>query len=205
MGLHRIIPHVPEVVPEPPRPTLEELRQSLADEHAKAVSEAFERGRQVGYEQCNAELRDEAATVINAALESLQRVYQSLAAPLANIEREIAELVLRLALSIARKIVDYEIEQFPHRIVESLSSIFQEQSEMLGEGHIAEIEIHPDDAEFLPHIQGLALKINPLVGRGGATARIRRADAGEGGVIAEWDARLASRWAEIEGALWKTR
>jgi flagellar biosynthesis/type III secretory pathway protein FliH len=200
VGFHRTNPNAAKAFRQDEK-THEEILLEMAAAHTVALLTAHDNGRRQGYEACQAEIKQSAADSINAVAEALQGEIKNFDAPFALLAERLADMTVKMALRIARRMVDYEIERRPERIIDALASVLQGVTEAAAPDQVVELEVHHDDAQYLDAIPGITLKTTSEIKRGGAIARIKKADPGAHGAVAEWDARIESRWQEIEAAL----
>lgn len=170
---------------QPERPTVAEL-QRLEDQ-----------ARQEGFEQGLAEGRAEARRERDAQAAQLATLFDALARPLRDVDHEVEEALVDLAVRIARRVVAHELDAHP---AEHMTALVHRLVDMLpASGQTVTIHLHPDDAALLRESLGEAgergwvLKDDPAIARGGC-----RLESGASHLDAPIEARLD---AAIDAAL----
>jgi len=187
-------PPAPEPVPELPPdfrlPTAEEIEQ-LHDEMRRAGfeegraaghAEGLEAGRAEGYAEGRARAEAEAARLAGLA--------DSMDEALRELDGEIAEQLMALAIEMARRMVKLTIAQHPESILETVRAALLQ----LPQGH-AHIQLHPDDLALVRELLGEQLA--HAGHRLQENARLARGECLIDGQGAQVDATLATRWRRV--------
>lgn len=132
-----------EVVTEPDihLPTAEELEQIYQQARTEGLQKGQEEGLQAGYQEGQKKAQDEALRLAQAC--------GKLEQALGELEVEVADELLALAVALAREVVRQEISARP----EHLQGVVREALSQLPHQHAA-IYLHPDDASLLRSYQG---------------------------------------------------
>jgi flagellar assembly protein FliH len=204
VGIERPVPLAPPAAPQPSLEDLEDLEglEDLASPSDLAELEEAARlqGFNVGFEQGRAAA---VAAVEEATGDTLRR----LSALIANVQeshaaffRSAERQVVDLALQIAQKVVERELENMPDLAVNVIRSALEEMDARTA----TRIRVSPDDVELLHR------RWTQIVPPGIATDRIElvadeRVQPG-GGIIetthGEVDAQLDTKLAQLGNALW---
>lgn len=178
-----------------------EARRAAAAAAAAGREEGFrlgyEEGRRRGYE----EGLERAAAVMHEAEARMREVEAARASLSASLAEERAHLVnearaeiARLAMAVARRVLERELASDPKAVSDLVARLLEE-----ARGREAVVRVHPDDAPALGGSGGVAASFgkvevvaDPGVGRGGAVIET------PGGT---WDARLETRLGAAEAAL----
>lgn len=187
-------PSAPEPLPELPPdfrlPTAEEIEQ-LHDEMRRAGfeegraaghAEGLEAGRAEGYAAGRARAETEAARLAGLA--------DSMDEALRELDGEIAEQLMALAIEMARRMVKLTIAQHPESILETVRAALLQ----LPQGH-AHIQLHPDDLALVRELLGEQLA--HAGHRLQENARLARGECLIDGQGAQVDATLATRWRRV--------
>lgn len=122
-------------------PTAEQLEEI----QNQAWQEGFEQGRREGLRSAEQE--------IDERIKCLDRLLGHLAAPFREVDREVEEQLVRLALIVARHLVRREIKADPGQIV----GVIREAMGMLPvAAGTLQIELHPEDAALVRDVLNLA-------------------------------------------------
>lgn len=206
-----VVPKVrPRTAPPPPRP--EELaaeaarraeieaavaaevarRRGLAEQEGRQAGEAAGRARMAARE---VELRDAAAALRAASVQ--------LAAPLAEKESELAEIVMDLAFELARQVVGVEVAANFSGLRALLEKLLQEAASECQPQQSVVVRVNPADhalvdAQLLG--EGVHLLADSAVTVGGAKVEIV-SPHGDRLEKTEWDATIEARMAALKAAL----
>jgi flagellar assembly protein FliH len=158
----------PEVAGVPMRPggagmDLQDLRVA----RQRAAAEGFAEGRQAGFQA--------AATECAARVNALERILDSLARPLGELDQRFYEEVLELVKAVARQLVRREMKLDPTHIAgvirEGLAALPMSATDIV-------VKLHPDDAVVVrerlasgpaadPTERSWRIEVDPLMDRGG--------------------------------------
>lgn len=195
-------PSEAQAAPEITLPTVESLERMHEEARKAGYDEGYasgekagldaglDAGRKAGYEEGAAQAKKEA--------ERLALLADHFQKSLATLDQEVADAVLDLSLSIARQVVQHQLQTQPESIIGVIRSALS--SLPLHHGNIT-ITLHPEDARLLrEHLgnqiaqSGWHLIEDPDFERGGCQLR-----AGS----SEVDATFATRWRRVLEALGK--
>lgn len=174
------------------------VRQEVARLREKAESEA----RAEAQAQIHAAMEPQSAALRSAA-EALQAAWAQLAAPLAQKERDLADLVTELSFLLARHITGAEAATNPASLQALVTRLIAEAAAERGPRQTLLLRLNPaDHAHLLPLISAEAthLLADEAVAQGGALVEIIAPDGDPLDKI-EWDASLPGRLETIRAAL----
>ena len=196
-------PPAPEPAPSPPAadsvaalppdfhlPTAEEIermhddmrRAGFEEGRAAGHAEGLEAGRAEGYTAGRARAEAEAARLAGLA--------DSLDEALRELDGEIAEQLMALAIEMARRMVKLTLAEHPEAILETVRSALLQ----LPQGH-AHIQLHPDDLALVR--EHLGEQLAHAGHRLQEDARLERGECRIDGQGAQVDATLETRWRRV--------
>lgn len=202
-----VAPPEPEPLVDLQLPTAEEIERMHEEIRAAAFAEGREEGHAVGHAAGLAAGRAaghaEGKAQAEAEAARLATLADGLERALGELDREVAEELMALAIELARQMVRQTLAQHPESILDTIRGALQQ----LPQGH-AQIRLHPDDlalarqhlGEQLSHA-GHRLQEDLALERGGC-----RLDT----PAAQVDATLETRWRRVleslgrENAQWRT-
>ena len=168
-----------------------ELAASNADPAADAEAERArlrEEARAEGYAAGQAAGREEG----EQACKRMQQLAESFSSALDNLDFRLADMVLELALDVARQVVSVELATHPERILDVVNMALKQMAESSRE---ARLLLHPDDAALVrPHLDQvldknrLRIVEDTRIVRGGCLIETPHGDL---------DATLAARWRQV--------
>lgn len=121
---------------ETPQPlTAEQIEAIQREARDEAYKEGFEQGRKEGLQSGQAEIR--------ASVERLEQVFRALGEPLADVDAQVEEELLELALAVARQVVRRELKTDPGQIVAVVREALGVLPSLARE---IRVFLHPDDA-----------------------------------------------------------
>ncbi len=183
------VPHLAEELPAEPPPDVEELREAA---RTQGYDEGYERGYTAGLAAAEQHVKDELARVRQIAestLEDHSAFYR-------DAERQVVDL----ALQIAQKVVEREVENVPDLAIGVIRAALEEM-----DGRTAvRIHVSPEDHELLRRRWAVAvpstisankieLVVDPRVQGGGAIIETTQGQV---------DAQLETKLAQLGNALW---
>lgn len=122
----------------------------------------------------------------------LRQLAESFSATLDNLDFRLADMVLELALDVARQVVAGELAARPERVLDVVNMALKQMAETSRE---ARLLLHPDDAALVrPHLEGVLDKTrlriveDPRIARGGCLVETSQGDL---------DATLPARWRQV--------
>jgi len=198
-----IAPPAPEPAPSPPAadsvaalppdfhlPTAEEIermhddmrRAGFEEGRAAGHAEGLEAGRAEGYTEGRARAEAEAARLAGLA--------DSLDEALRELDGEIAEQLMALAIEMARRMVKLTLAEHPEAILGTVRSALLQ----LPQGH-AHIQLHPDDLALVR--EHLGEQLAHAGHRLQEDARLERGECRIDGQGAQVDATLETRWRRV--------
>ena len=171
---------------------LEDLEQRTYDEaHAKGLAE----GREQGFAAVEREMRPQLQQ-LQARIERFDAIIDSLARPLRELDPEVEDQLLQLALTIGRHLVRRELRIDPTQVI----AIIRESVALLpASARDVRVHLHPEDAAVVR--ERLATPVgerawtiaeDPVMGRGGCRVTTE---------TAQIDARLDTRIGSVISAL----
>lgn len=187
-------PPAPEPEPEPELEPLSGLQLPTADDiermheearaagHAEGYAAGFEAGREAGHA--------EGAEGMAQAVARLVQLADNLDHALTQLDQEVAEDLMALAIEIARQMVQHTLLTHPETILETVRGALAQ----IPQGH-AQIRLHPEDYELVRQNMGehLAHAGNRLV----EDADLQRGSCRIDSAGAQVDATLETRWRRI--------
>jgi flagellar assembly protein FliH len=204
VGLQRPIPLAPPVTPQPrPVDDLAEIGEPEGPppvDPAEIEEAARVQGYNVGFEQGHAAGLAAAEQATGDALRRLQVLVASVHENHAAFFRAAERQVVDLALQIAQKVVEREVENMPDLAVNVIRAALEEMDARTA----VRIRVNPDDAELLRR------RWSQVVPAGAGADRIElqadeRVQPG-GGIVetthGEVDAQLETKLAQLGNALW---
>jgi flagellar biosynthesis/type III secretory pathway protein FliH len=204
VGIDRPIPLSVPVKPEPPRSddeAVEEVVEAPPPPDFAAIEEAArQQGYSVGYEEGRAAGLAAAQAAMSEQLERLAAVLEGIHENHTSFYRAAERQVVDLALQIAQKVVEREVENMPDLAVNVIRAALDEMDARTA----IRVRVNPDDVEVLQR------RWTQVVPPGVGADRIElvsdeRVQAG-GGVIetthGQVDAQLATKLEQLGNALW---
>jgi flagellar assembly protein FliH len=180
----------------------ETAAQALRAELAALRSRAEAEGRAKGEAEGRADLQAQSETLRQAA-SALRAVGNQLAAPLADKEQDLADLVLDLAFELARHIVGVEVASSPASLKTLVTKLIQEAAAERGPKQSLVVRLNPADhalIEPLMMADNAHLLSDAKISRGGALVEVI-APNGDPIDKTEWDATIEGRIAAMRAAL----
>ncbi len=176
-----------------PGPDIDAVREAA---HAAGYEAGFEAGKQGGYAAGLALAEAETTAHVRQLASVVAGAIQDHASFYRDVERQ----VIQLALAVAQKVVEREIENVPDLAVRVIGAAL---ADMDGQA-ITRVRVHPDDREVVAcHWTALCstiggdprvdLVVDPQVGSGGAVIETTHGQV---------DAQLESRLTQLAHALW---
>ena len=180
----------PALPPDFHLPTAEEIermhddmrRAGFEEGRAAGHAEGLEAGRAEGYTEGRARAEAEAARLAGLA--------DSLDEALRELDGEIAEQLMALAIEMARRMVKLTLAEHPEAILETVRSALLQ----LPQGH-AHIQLHPDDLALVR--EHLGEQLAHAGHRLQEDARLERGECRIDGQGAQVDATLETRWRRV--------
>lgn len=182
--------------------TAQLVAQEVARLRAAAEAEARIRGEAAG----RALAQNEALAALQPGISALHAAWSQLAAPLAQKEHELAELVTDLSFALARHIIGVEVTANADGLKTLVARLIREAASERGPRQSLVVRLHPADHALLTGANGLAgiedahLLADAAISRGGAMVEIIAPDGDPNDKI-EWDATIETRIASIHAAL----
>ena len=140
---------------------------------------------------------------VQHALSALEEANAQLAAPLARKEHDLAELVLDMAIQLARHIVGVQVTQDQTPLLNLVTKLLEEAGEERTPQQSLVVRLSPSDLSFirdrLPR-NDVSLLADASLGSGSALIELT-SNNGDPLDRTEWDARLESRFEELRQAL----
>ncbi|MEB0010206.1 MULTISPECIES: flagellar assembly protein FliH [unclassified Glaciimonas] len=184
-------------------PTLKQLQPVLLIDEAEltrlrteAVQAGQEEGLKLGYLEGQKQGYADAIALGESEASQLRVLTASLSSALRNVDKEIADDLITLALDIARQLVLRELATDPELILIAVRSLLQTEPALSGNPRLL---LHPEDLTLVKQYlsddlqtAGWLLRADPSLNRGGC-----RVHATSG----EIDATLETRWHRITTAL----
>lgn len=168
-----------------------ELASTQPDPAADAEAELAqvrEAARSEGYAAGLAAGREEG----EKACRRMQQLAESFSSALDNLDFRLADMVLELALDVARQVVSVELQTHPERILDVVNLALKQMAESSRE---ARLLLHPEDAALVrPHLDQvldknrLRIVEDARIARGGCLIETPHGDL---------DATLAARWRQV--------
>jgi flagellar assembly protein FliH len=169
--------------------------QELEDVEKRAYEEAYAKGRAEGLASAEREMRPQIQQ-LQARIERLDAIIGTLARPLQDLDAEVEDQLVQLALTVARHLVRRELRIDPSQII----AIIRESVALLpASARDVRVHLHPEDAavvrEKLAAPTGervWTIAEDPVMGRGGCRVTTDTAHI---------DARLETRIGTVVSAL----
>lgn len=169
--------------------------QELEDVERRAYEEAYAKGRAEGLASVEREMRPQLQQ-LQARIERLDAVINTLARPLQELDAEVEDQLVQLALTVARHLVRRELRIDPSQVI----AIIRETVALLpASARDVRVHLHPEDAavvrEKLATPTGervWTIVEDPVMGRGGCRVTTD---------TAQIDARLETRIGTVVSAL----
>ena len=188
-------------------PVLDDHRRSVAAEVAAAVAslrvQAEAEGRALGEEAGRRSAQSEASAGLSTAVTALRDAWSQLAAPLAQKEQDLAELVTDLSFELARHIVGVEVSANADSLKSLVAKLILEAAAERQPRQSIVVRLNPADHALLSPVVQLDdghLMADAAISRGGAIVEIV-APGGDPNDKIEWDATIGARIESIRAAL----
>jgi flagellar assembly protein FliH len=175
---------------------LEELeRRTYEEAFAKGQAEGYAQGRAEGLAAAEREMRPQLQQ-LQERIERLDSIMNSLARPLEELDPEVEDQLLQLALTIGRHLVRRELRIDPTQVI----AIIRETVALLpASARDVRVHLHPDDAAVVRERLAMpagerawTIAEDPVMSRGGCRVTTE---------TAQIDARLETRIASVASAL----
>jgi len=180
-----------------------DIAQRVRHEVARLRAQAEAEGRAQGEAEGRSAAQAQAAEGLEAAIAALRDAWSQLAAPLAQRERDLAELVTDLSLALARHIVGVEVNASADSLKTLVARLISEAESERSPRQSIVVRLNPADHALLDpvtHIENAHLLADAAISRGGALVEIIAPDGDPIDKI-EWDATIETRIGEIQAAL----
>ncbi len=151
----------------------EAFEQGRTQGYEQGLKQGFEKGQEDGYSQGHDKGYQEGRHLLQKQSADLSRLLEALSEPFKELDQEVENELVKLALAVASQIIRREIKLHPDEIV----AVVKEAINVLplASQKIA-LNLHPEDAELVRSILNLddnlppwRLVENPLITRGGCT------------------------------------
>jgi flagellar assembly protein FliH len=186
---------------------MEDHRRSIAAEVAAAVAglraKAEAEGRATGEAAGKQAAQSEASAGLSTAVQALRDAWSQLAAPLAQKEQDLAELVTDLSFELARHIVGAEVSANAGSLKSLVAKLILEAAAERQPRQSVVVRLNPADHLLLSPVIQLDdghLMADAAIARGGAIVEIV-APSGDPNDKIEWDATIGARIETIRAAL----
>jgi flagellar assembly protein FliH len=186
---------------------MEEHRRAIAAEVAATVArlrvQAEAEGRASGAAAGRQAAQAEASASLATAITALREAWSQLAAPLAQKEQDLAELVTDLSFELARHIVGVEVSANPDSLKALVAKLILEAAAERQPRQSIVVRLNPADHAVLTPVIELSdghLMADTAIARGGAIVEIV-APSGDPNDKIEWDATIGARIENIRAAL----
>jgi flagellar biosynthesis/type III secretory pathway protein FliH len=179
-----------------------EIAQAVRLDVARLRAAAEAEGRAKGEAEGRGLLQAQAASLAGAE-EALRAAWRQLAAPLAETENDLADLILDLAFELARHLVGVEVAGNPASLKPLVTRLIQEAAIERGMKQSLVVRLNPADHAAIEPIMALDnahLLADAAVAQGGALVEII-APNGDPLDKTEWDATIEARAAALRLAL----
>jgi len=190
-----------------PDPVAEDHRRAIAAEIATAVAtlrvKAEAEGRAIGEAAGRQAAQAEAGAALSTAIAALREAWSQFAAPMAQKEQDLAELVTDLSFELARHIVGVEVSANPESLKALVAKLILEAAAERKPRQSIVVRLNPaDHAQLAPVMQldNGHLMADAAIARGGAIVEIVAPDGDPSDKI-EWDATIGARIENIRAAL----
>jgi flagellar assembly protein FliH len=188
-------------------PVTEDHRRSIAAEVAAAVAglraKAEAEGRANGETAGRQAAQSEASAGLSTAVQALNAAWSQLAAPLAQKEQDLAELVTDLSFELARHIVGAEVSANSDSLKSLVAKLILEAAAERQPRQSIVVRLNPADHALLSPVMQLNdghMMADAAISRGGAIVEIV-APGGDPNNKIEWDATIGARIESIRAAL----
>jgi len=170
--------------------------QGHTEGHAQGLATGLQEGRANGHAEGYSAGLAEGQTLAREHAEQLQRLGQSLACSLRNLEQDIGQGLISLALEIARHVVGDTLAQHPETIVANVRQVMQADPDAQAP---LRVWVHPDDlalvntylADDIAHSDWCLL----------SDARLSRGSCRAETAFGAIDATLETRWRRVAASL----
>jgi flagellar assembly protein FliH len=192
----------------PPDPAVQEaeiaarIAREVARLRALAEAEGRAQGEAEGRRAAEAAQAAQAAA-IGSAIAACEAAWAELAAPLAQKEAALADLITELAFVLARHIVGLEVSFRPDSVTALVESLIAEAARERGAQQSLVVRLHPEDHAVLAplmQIDRVHLLADAQIARGGTLVE-RIAPGGDPLDKVEWDATIETRLDTVRAAL----
>lgn len=180
----------PEPLAEIHLPTAEEIERMHDEIRAAAFEEGQREGHAAGEEAGRAAGYAEGKATAAAEAARLATLADGLERALGELDREVAEELMALAIELARQMVRQTLERHPEAILDTIRSALQQ----LPQGH-AQIRLHPDDLALAR--QHLGEQLSHAGHRLQEDYSLSRGDCRIDSQGAQLDATLETRWRRV--------
>lgn len=180
-----------------------EIAQQVAVEVARQWARTEAEGRAFGEAAARSAVHAQTVAATHDAVAALREACGQLVAPLAQKERDLADLVTDLSFELARHIVGVEVAANPDSLKVLVTELLREASSQLGARQSIIVRLHPADQALLSgivHHDAAHLLADAAISRGGAIVEIVSPESSPLDKI-EWDATIESRIATLQAAL----
>jgi flagellar assembly protein FliH len=188
-------------------PVMDDYRRSVAAEVAATVAtlriQAEAEGRANGEAAGRQAAQSEASASLSTAVTALRDAWSQLAAPLAQKEQDLAELVTDLSFELARHIVGVEVSANADSLKSLVAKLILEAAAERQPRQSIVVRLNPADHLLLSPVMQLDdghLMSDAAIARGGAIVEIV-APGGDPNDKIEWDATIGARIENIRAAL----
>ena len=180
-----------------------EVAQQVAVEVARQWARTEAEGRAFGEAAARSAVNAQTVAATHDAVAALREACSQLVAPLAQKERDLADLVTDLSFELARHIVGVEVAANPDSLKALVSELLREASSQFGARQSIIVRLHPADQTLLSGVMQLDaghLLADAAISRGGAIVEIFSPEGSPLDKV-EWDATIESRIATLQAAL----
>jgi flagellar assembly protein FliH len=151
----------------------EAFQQGRQEGFEQGKAEGFEEGKKQGFEEGSKQGYEENLHLLNKQTAELARLMDALSAPFNQLDDEVENELVKLAIGIAGQIIRREIKYNPGEII----AVIREAIKVLPlASQKITLNLHPQDAELVrstlkldDSMQSWLLVENPLISRGGCT------------------------------------
>jgi flagellar assembly protein FliH len=179
-----------------------EIAREVAAEVARLRARAEAEGRAQGEAEARVALEAE-AQALRQAVAALTDSARQLAAPLADKELDLADLVMDLAFELARHVIGVEVASSPASLRTLVTRLIQEAAIERGPKQSIVVRLNPEDHAVIEPMlmaDNAHLLADSAIAQGGALVEII-APNGDPIDKTEWDATIDSRMATMRAAL----
>lgn len=168
----------------------------LQSGHAQGLATGHKEGHAAGYQDGLSQGQADGAELVHAQAQRLQALTDTCADALAQLEAEVGQSLIHLAVRIAEQVLRTELQDRPNRIIDLVQDVLQASPQ---QGNTLTLRLHPED---LALVQAF-LQQSPDLGH---TQQVADESLSRGGCIVETqqgsiDATLETRWRRIITAL----